>query len=164
MHALDLDGTILNYGGHATEETRYNLALLPMLPPPAPVAIVTNQGGIAFSRYHPDRYPTPLRVAARLNDACNFLRHHGYQVAAIYASCYHPKAKEADIQAVAQQLRELIALIVPAWRVYTTARSRKPSPLMLRAAGATAYYGDSAEDAEAAAAAGIPFVAVPRFQ
>lgn len=164
MHALDLDGTILNYGGHATEETRYNLALLPMLPPPTLLAIITNQGGTAFSRYHPDRYPTPLRVAERLNDACNFLRRAGYPVAAIYASCYHPKAKPADIQIVAQQLRELVALIVPTWTIYTTERSRKPSPLMLKAAGATTYYGDSAEDAEAAARAGIPFVAVARFQ
>jgi phosphoglycolate phosphatase-like HAD superfamily hydrolase len=34
---------------------------------------------------------------------------------------------------------------------------------MLRVAGATIYYGDSPEDAAAAAAAGVPFVAVPRF-
>lgn len=154
MIALDLDGTILNYGGHATEATRYNLALLPMLPPPATVAI----------RYHPDRYPTPLRVADRISDACNFLCRHRYSVEAIYISCYHPKAQETDIQAAAQRLREFISLLAPVWCIYTTARSRKPSPLMLRAARATAYYGDSAEDAEAAAAAGIPFVAVPRFQ
>ena len=96
MIALDLDGTILNYGGHATEATRYNLALLPMLPPPATVAI----------RYHPDRYPTPLRVADRISDACNFLCRHRYSVEAIYISCYHPKAQETDIQAAAQRLRE----------------------------------------------------------
>ena len=35
---------------------------------------------------------------------------------------------------------------------------------MLKVAGATIYYGDSPEDVAAAANAGIPFVAVPRFE
>jgi phosphoglycolate phosphatase-like HAD superfamily hydrolase len=50
------------------------------------------------------------------------------------------------------------------WRVYTAEAARKPNPLMLRTAGATIYYGDSLEDSVAAVNAGIPFVAVPRFE
>jgi len=163
MIALDFDGVIANYGDHTTT-TRINTGLLALLPRERqPVAICTNQGGMAFSRRNPARYPTPLQVAQRLNAGRNFLTRNGYPVAAIFVSAYHPKADAADIQRVAQELRELIAVIVPAWRIYTTERARKPHPLMLGAAGATCYYGDSPEDAQAAQAAGIPFVAVPRF-
>ena len=163
MIALDFDGVIANYGDHATS-TRINTGLLALLPcERQPVAICTNQGGMAFSRRNPARYPTPLQVAQRLNAGRNFLTRNGYPVAAIFVSTYHPKADAADIQRVAQELRELIAVIVPAWRIYTTERARKPHPLMLGAAGATCYYGDSPEDAQAAQAAGIPFILVPRF-
>ena len=163
MIALDFDGVIANYGDHTTT-TRLNTALLALLPRQRQhVAICTNQGGMAFSRHNPARYPTPQRVAQRLNAGCTFLAQSGYPVAAILASAYHPKADAGDIQSVAQELRELVAVFAPRWRVYTTERSRKPHPLMLRAAHATAYYGDSPEDAQAAESAGVPFVAVPRF-
>ena len=163
MIALDFDGVIANYGDHTTT-TRINTGLLALLPRERqPVAICTNQGGMAFSRHNPAKYPTPQRVALRLNAGCNFLARNGYPVAAVLVSAYHPKADAADIQRAAQDLRELLALFAPAWRVYTTERARKPHPLMLRAAGATCYYGDSPEDQQAAQAAGVPFVAVPRF-
>lgn len=161
MTAIDIDGTILNYNAH-TEETRYNTALLHVLQPCA-VTLVTNQGGMAFSRSNP-KYPTPLRVAHRINSACTFLQRNGYGVMAVLVSCYHPKAQVGDIQSAAAHLRELLSVQGFAWTVYTTERARKPHPLMLRAAGATIYYGDSQEDADAAKAAGIPFVAVPRFE
>lgn len=163
MIALDFDGVIANYGDHTV--TRLNPGLLALLPRQRqPVAICTNQGGVAFSRINPARYPTPLMVAQRLNAGCNFLRTHGYPVRAILVACYHPKAQEADIQWAAQALREYVSLLAPAWTVYASERARKPSPLMLKAVGATVYYGDSPEDAQAAQAAGVPFVAVPRFQ
>ena len=163
MIALDFDGVIANYGDHTTT-TRLNTALLALLPRQRqPIAICTNQGGMAFSRRNPARYPTPQRVAQRLHAGCAFLSQSGYPVASILISAYHPKADAADIQAVAQELRALLALFAPAWRVYTTERARKPHPLMLRAAGATVYYGDSPEDGQAASAAGVPFVEVPRF-
>ena len=47
--------------------------------------------------------------------------------------------------------------------VYTIARARKPQPLMLHSVMASEYWGDSDEDGEAAAAAGVPFVNVERF-
>ncbi len=163
MIAIDFDGVVANYNDHTTT-IRINTGLLALLPRRhQPVAICTNQGGMAFSHHNPARYPTPQRVAQRLHAGFTFLAQSGYPVAAILASAYHPKADAADIQAVAQELRELVAVFAPRWCVYTTERSRKPNPLMLRAAGATCYYGDSPEDAQAAAAAGVPFVAVPRF-
>jgi phosphoglycolate phosphatase-like HAD superfamily hydrolase len=163
MIALDLDGTILNYGSHTTE-IRINHALLSLLPRQRQrVAILTNQGGVAFSRINPAKYPSPEQVGRRLDVACTFLDEHGYQTVAIYASCYHPRAQAVDVQWAAASLRGEIASLVPSWRVYTTERARKPHPLMLRAAGATVYYGDSPEDGQAANAAGVPFVEVPRF-
>lgn len=164
MIALDLDGTILNYGSHVTE-IRINHALLSLLPRQRqPVVILTNQGGVALWRSDPNKYPSPEHVGWRLDAACTFLAEREYQTVAIYASCYHPRAQAVDVQWAAATLRGEIASLVPSWRVYTTERARKPHPLMLRAAGATVYYGDSPEDGQAAAAAGIPFVSVPRFE
>lgn len=163
MIALDFDGVVANYGDHTTQ-FRLNDGLFALLPRQRQyVAICTNQGGMAFSRSNLAKYPSPERVAYRLAAGCNFLHRHGYPVSAIFVSAYHPKAADADIQQVAAILRRHLPKIVSAWRVYTTERARKPHPLMLRVAGATIYYGDSPEDAAAAAAAGVPFVAVPRF-
>ena len=163
--ALDMDGTILNYGSHTTE-TRSNYSLLPMLPRERqPVAILTNQGGMAFSRQNPAKYPTPERVAERLYTAVRFLRDNGYPVSIIIASCYHPRAEHAAIQSAAAKLRTYMPqFVATVWRVYTSEAARKPNSLMLKVAGATIYYGDSPEDVAAAANAGIPFVAVPRFE
>ena len=165
MIALDIDGTILNYNAH-TKETRYNLELLTMLARNETrlVALVTNQGGMSLSFSNSGEYPMPSRVAQRINDACTFLRRNGYSAMSVHVSCYHTKATNADIQKAAAKLREFLSLGHFSWTVYTTERARKPHPLMLRAAGATVYYGDSPEDGQASAAAGIPFVSVPRFE
>lgn len=142
--ALDLDGTILNYGGHASE-TRINPALLALLPAPGPVVIVTNQGGMAFHRVNPARYPAPAQVADRLWTAAVYLGSRGYPVQAILVSCYHPRAERADVQRAARRLRREYAQ--DGIRIFTTARARKPRPYLLRLAGASVYYGDSPEDA-----------------
>lgn len=161
--ALDLDGTILNYHNHAAE-TRINLGLLALLPAGAPgtVVIVTNQGGMAFHRVNPAKYPSPAQVADRLWTAAVYLGGRGYPVQSILVSCYHPRAERADVQRAARQLRREYAQ--PGIRIFTTARARKPRPYLLRLAGATCYYGDSPEDAVAAQAAGVPFVRVERFE
>ena len=159
--ALDLDGTVLNYNQHASE-TRINPALLALLPAPGPVVIVTNQGGMAFHRVNPAKYPSPAQVADRLWTAAVYLGSRGYPVQAIMVSCYHPRAERADVQRVARRLRREYAQ--DGIRIFTTARARKPRPYLLRLAGATCYYGDSPEDAVAAQAAGVPFVQVERFE
>lgn len=167
MIAFDLDGTILNYNGH-TIAIRYNYALINLLRQTTvinTVAILTNQGGMAFSRQNPARYPTPERVAMRIYSASQFLQNNGWSVAVVMASCYHPRAQAVDVQWAAATLRTYLAAFgVPRWRVYTTERARKPNPLMLRAAGATMYFGDSDEDEAAAKAAGVRFVRVKRFE
>lgn len=163
--ALDMDGTILNYGSHLLE-TRCNLSLLALLPRQRqPVAILTNQGGMALWRSEPNKYPSPERVAERIYAAVRFLREAGWPVEIIIASCYHPRAEHVAIQSAAAKLRGYMPQFgAEFWLVYTAERARKPHPLMLKAAGATVYYGDSPEDGQAAQAAGIPFVAVPRFE
>lgn len=164
MIALDFDGVVANYGDHTTT-IRFNADLLLLLPRQRqPVVICTNQGGMVFSRLNPAKYPTPHQVAHRLAFGCAFLAQSGYPVEAIYISTFHPRAADSDIKLVAQRLRnELSVNAAPPATVYTTERARKPNSFMLRVAGATVYYGDSPEDAQAAEAAGIPFVAVPRF-
>lgn len=162
MIALDFDGVVANYGDHINE-LRFNDRLFAILPSPQPVAICTNQGGMAFSLSNPAKYPSPERVAERLIAGCMFLLKRGFSVQKILVSAYHPRADIKQIEHVARQLRLSLSLFPCIWHVYTTERSRKPSPLMLRACGATVFYGDSPEDGQSAKAAGIPFVLVERF-
>ena len=162
MICLDFDGVVANYGNHTTE-TRFNDALLALLPPERqPVAIITNQGGMALHASAPERYPAPERVAMRLLAGIGWLEARGYRVQMVLISAYHPRADRQMIERAAAQLRRELVLVPRT--VYTTERARKPHPLMLRAAGATCYYGDSPEDEQAARAAGVPFVRVPRFE
>jgi acid phosphatase class B len=92
------------------------------------------------------------------------LHDHDIEDVALRASCYHPKAPVKAIQDAAHQLRGLFSNHLFDWRIYTTERARKPNALMLRSVGASCYYGDSDEDAQAAKEAGIPFVRVERFR
>lgn len=176
--SLDLDGTILNYGDH--KDIRFNPALIPLLSKPTffdfgngkvlmkfspglTIGIATNQGGLVFSPTDP-RYPTPKDFAARLNAAIKWLKDGGYYVEDVRVSLYHHFVNRKTIEQVAQQVRKL-APEDPHIRtvVYTTARARKPSGMMLRAQKPLVYAGDSPEDAKAAVDAGIPFILVPRF-
>lgn len=158
---MDLDGTLLNFGNHLSE-CRVNVDLIRSLPPYERVIIITNQGGMAFSETNPDKYPMPWIVRERLFQARWQLLTRGLiRVPWILVSAYHPRADERVIQRVARELRNL-AEPMPV-TVFTTARSRKPEPYMLKRAGISVYYGDSPEDAEAAKNAGIKFVAVDRF-
>lgn len=162
MICLDFDGVIANYGNHTTE-TRFNDALLALLPPARQtVVIVSNQGGMAFHAVSPERYPSPERVAMRLLAGIGWLEARGYRVHKVLVSAYHPRADKPAIERAAAKLRREIVLVPRT--VYTTARSRKPSPFMLKAARASIYYGDSPEDEQAARAAGIKFVHVSRFE
>lgn len=163
MIALDFDGVVANYGDHTTQ-LRLNDGLFALLPRRnQPVAIVSNQGGMALHPTNSAKYPSPQRVAHRLQLGCHFLLKNGYPVAQILVAAYHPKATDEQVQRAARELRAALRTFRWDWSVYTTERARKPHPLMLRACGATVFYGDSPEDGEAAVAAGIPFVSVPRF-
>ena len=163
MIALDFDGVVANYGDHITR-TEFNAALPALLPrPPRRVVIVTNQGGMALHAHAPEKYPSPERVADRLRAGVTWLKARGYEVDSVFVSAYHPRADPKDVLSAAQRLRARFEPAQPKLIVYTDAHSRKPSPFMLQVAGATVYYGDSPEDEQAARAAGIEFVSVPRF-
>lgn len=162
MIALDFDGVVANYGDHTTE-VRFNEDLFALLPGPQPVTICTNQGGMAFSFGNPDKYPSPERVAERLLLGYQFLAKHGYPVQQILVATFHPKASQRNIDDASDRLVAALKGHGLNFYVWSWESARKPSPFMLRACGATVFYGDSPEDGEAAVAAGIPFVMVERF-
>lgn len=154
---LDLDGTICNYNAHGVE-IRTNPALLGMLPPQSLIAIISNQGGLPHGRIE------AAQVVRRMAAACTFLAQAGHQVVGIYASVFHPTATAGQVRSAERSLRYRAAQIGLPLSVFSTARSRKPSPFMLKHARISAYYGDSEEDRAAARMAGIPFVRVLRFE
>jgi len=84
-------------------------------------------------------------------------------VAFVHVCTYHPGAKTEMIEKAAQIVRDGLKPYFNDVRVYATERARKPSPLMLRAIGASCYYGDDDCDRQAAKAAGITFYQVERF-
>jgi len=167
--ALDLDGTLLDYSP-ASGAPRVNPAAIDMLIARgvSRVAIVTNQGGLPFGvagkrRKDGQPYPTPAQFCARLDAAHRALTRRGIHIIAVRVSCWHAYADPATIQLAARQVRDFGRGFGSDWTVYATERARKPAAFMLHSVGATEYWGDSPEDAQAAANAGISFVAVQRF-
>ena len=110
-------------------------------------------------------YPSPAQFLNRLAVAVGALERAGIKVDTVRVCVFHPRADKAAIQRAAAEVREGMGrtILVADWTVYTTARARKPAPLMLRSVRAAEYWGDSEEDGEAARAAGVPFVRVERF-
>ena len=168
--ALDLDGTLLDYAPEGPRP-RVNWAVIRELRRRGvkQVAICTNQGGLPWhvmgARRKDERpYPSPEQFCLRLRAAVTALSGVGIKVVAVRVSVFHPRADEAAIQRAARAVRtDLGRLMYVETKVYTTARARKPEPLMLRSVGATEYWGDSPEDEGAARAAGVPFMPVERF-
>ena len=171
MIALDLDGTLLDYSPEGTRPTvNWRVGRDLLRRGCHQVAIVTNQGGLPWfvlgaTRQDGRPYPSPTQFLSRLSVAVNALSYSGIRVAAVRVCVYHPRAEARAIQRAAAEVREGMtrSILADDWRVYTTARARKPQPLMLRSVGATEYWGDSDEDEGAARTAGIPFVRVERF-
>ena len=174
MIALDLDGTLINFGGGVPAVP--NMALLHALRSAGvrEVAIATNQGGIPFAvgqarEGKPVTYPTADEFAARLQVArwALFDAHMG--LCGLRVCVYHPKASPAAVKAAAEQVRRRLPQVLPVymapgdWHVYTSAYTRKPRGGMLSSLAPTGtYYGDSDEDEKAAAGAGWSFVRVER--
>lgn len=162
MIALDLDGTLISLD-RATDAV--NVALLHELRQRGArrIAICTNQGGIPFRIMGSERYPSAADFGRRLLAVGRCAWTHGVSVEAVRVACYHPKATPAAIERAARELRPSVAHVCPNWHVYASEAARKPHGLMLRSVGATEYWGDSEDDAGAAADAGIPFVRIERF-
>lgn len=167
MIACDIDGTLLEYGNHSSLPT-FNIALGEKLSNITTfVSLVTNQGGLPFSgelRRDGRPYPHPLDVVQRIIVLDGCLRMCNIAIKQIAICVYHPRAKSARIDWAARLLRRgLKPIYGRRVVVYTTAQARKPEPKMLLDVCATTYYGDDDCDAQAAQAAGIEFVRVPRF-
>lgn len=176
---VDLDGTLINYGFTPGDVPKINKPLVKGLPAmirqygAAGVAIITNQGGLAWglkgsARGSGTPFPKPSDFINRLFAAVNYLRLSQIRVASVYICTYHPDAQEHLIRLAASQVRESVKLMVAGGAigkgvVYAMSQARKPAPMMLLQAGAAVYLGDSPEDAVAARNAGISFVEVPRF-
>lgn len=162
MVCLDMDGVITNYGNHTTE-LRINHAFIRTLVENGikSVSICTNQGGLVFSTSNPEKFPTPQRFIERSSAAVDALREAGINVVSVHVAFFHPKAKLSELMNVHQQLSEISPQGFILWE---SEEYRKPNPGMLKASGATTFYGDSDEDGNAADAACCKFVKVERFQ
>lgn len=167
MIALDLDGTLLDYSPEGPEP-RVNPAVIAALQARGvtEVAICTNQGGLPFGVLDYKRkdnrpYPKPEQFAVRLRAAIAALTDAGIRIACVRVSLWHDYATEDALAMAAIQVKS-VHYGVPVM-VYTIPAFRKPNPFMLYWVGATEYWGDSDEDAQAAHNAGVPFVRVERF-
>ena len=164
MLCFDIDGTLLDYVQEMPPA--FNNDLIASLPPGTEVGLLTNQGGIARALAGQKRigsavpYPTPERFLVRLWSLLAHLRFMQIAVEAVLVATYNEHVDMELCEYAAYKLDYagpvcLVASADPAWR--------KPSPLMLQLAGCTEYWGDGDTDAQAAAAAGVPFQRVPRF-
>lgn len=169
----DLDGVFLSYGEHAGGAVRINTPLIEKLADDGvkELAIITNQGGMAFSKLPqpPMAYPTPRRVAARIILAVDAIEKRGVRVVGVYVSTYHPffiGSGFATCRKTARELRDCLAPALPGMRLVVSPEpeARKPQPRMLLWAEVDHYFGDSETDREAAEAAGVPFTLVERFK
>lgn len=158
IKGFDMDGTLIAYG--ESGDINYDL-IDQVVNPGDKVAILTNQGGIPLG------YRTVKQFVGRFTGLRYYLEVGcGAKVVGLQVALWHEKATRDQISAAFTGLidvyyvkgsDEMIAFI------WITPRSRKPDPFMLQVANVGIYYGDSDEDEQAAAAAGVAFVRVPRF-
>ena len=164
MLCFDVDGTLLDYGQRIPPA--FNGDLIARIQPDTPVGLLTNQGGIARALAGQKRrgstvpYPTPERFLARLWALLEYLRKRRVMVEMVLVATYNPEADSEFCELAASAVRDAgpVCLVASADQDW-----RKPSPRMLQLAGCSEYWGDDDTDAQAAAAAGVPFQRVPQF-
>lgn len=169
MIACDIDGTLLDYDYIPGQPPKINHALIERLRGEE-IALVTNQDGLPFGvkgviRKDGRRYPCPEDFVDRLKHLLEALHQADVTVRNIQICIYHPKADPYSIDVAHGCLLDGLDTIDRHGIIYIywIEHFRKPNPAMLIEAGATIYYGDSDEDAEAAFSAKIEFVSVDRF-
>jgi len=167
MIALDIDGTLLDYDLLPGQPPAINTALLAQLTGKS-IALVTNQGGLAFGWAGRDRtegrkFPSPADFMQRLSALMQACAAANITIKHLHVCIFHPKANMEIIGEVQYALFRLLCNMPFQSYIHTDSEHRKPSPAMLQEAGATIYYGDSDDDEQAAQAAGIEFVRVERF-
>ena len=166
MIGVDLDGTILNYGGHASGEIRINVARLTWLAAQeGGIAILSNQGGVNFHDANPAKYPSVEQIVARVVAVQKTMRRLDCgRLTRVRMATYHPNADPLRCIAVAKKLELALSEQISA-RIEVSGEPgwRKPQPGMFDGLRLAAYVGDSDEDGLAADAAGVKFLKVERF-
>ena len=166
MIGVDLDGTILNYGGHASGEIRINVARLTWLAAQeGGIAILSNQGGVNFHDANPAKYPSVEQIVARVVAVQKTMRRLDCgRLTRVRMATYHPNADPLRCIAVAKKLElALSAQLNARIEVSGAPDWRKPQAGMFAGLHLAAYVGDSDEDGLAADAAGVKFLKVERF-
>lgn len=166
----DIDGTLLDYNYIPGQFPQVNWKLVDTLRKRTDrITLISNQGGLPFgligtSRKDGRRYPTPQDFFNRCVYLIGALTVYHLEVNSIFVCTYHPKATvEANHQA-ALELESLFQSLFVPLSVSALPDWRKPSGLMLYAAGIDQYYGDSDEDEQAVANCDyVQFVKVERF-
>ena len=171
MIASDIDGTLLNFGDHETPPGVNFPLILNIASKTNRIALITNQGGLPWGLAGTQRadgrcYPHPRQFVDRVCALANILGACGIQISELRVAVCSPRAGNiANLRAASTTRRLLKKANLPfPIHIYSTERARKPNQLMLKAASAHCYYGDSDEDAAAACAAGIEFVKIERFK
>lgn len=162
---IDLDGTAMNYSPVDAGENRLNIPFLSQFTRNDEIVIVTNQGGIPFNVAGNPKYPSAWLVAQRIFDVQTYLTNRGVGFGGVHVSLWHEKVSMGNVVVATDELKQNLASAgVRFVSLYRIPQARKPKPGMLLWSGIEIYYGDSDEDREAAAAANVPFVMVPRFK
>ena len=180
---LDIDGCIAAYGIQPGERPLVNLGLIFQLATwgVTSVSLISNQGGLPFGIKERDvvqdlpvsddklitfqKFPTPNVLAYRLIYFDDVLAFYGIRVRDIHLSLHHDNAASERVDQAADELKyALDGMTRGTPFVYTSPTMRKPNPGMLKEAQINMYFGDSAEDEQAARAAHCEFVLVPRFR
>ena len=166
MIGIDLDGTILNYNGHASGEIRIAVARVGWIAMQTnSIAILSNQGGVNFHDTDPAKYPSIEQVVVRIMAAQKAIRlFRGGRLAHVRMATYHPNADPLRCEETARELESALRARLDARIEVSSAPGwRKPEPGMFDGLRLTAYIGDSDEDGLAAEEAGVKFVRVERF-
>lgn len=166
MIGVDLDGTILNYGGHAAGEIRIAVARIGWIAMQAgDIAILSNQGGVNFHDANPAKYPSIEQIVARVVAVQKTMRRLDCgRLTRVRMATYHPNADPLRCIAVAKKLELALSAHLNARIEVSGAPTwRKPQPGMFAGLHLAAYVGDSDEDGLAADAAGVKFLKVERF-
>lgn len=162
---FDLDGTLIAYGTPPGGKVIINDKLIDqLLETGDSIVIVSNQGGVPFALNGVTNMPMPEDIAVRLRTLTDYMAGRGIYIDGIYICAYHAKARADRVVEASRKIVSACAdLGITNIVSYMSQHARKPSPFMITASGVEAFLGDSDEDEQAAAAAGIEFVRVERF-
>lgn len=168
----DIDGTLLDYNYIPGAIPDVNIDLIRQFRRDGvdEITLISNQGGLSFGVQGIERkdgrgYPMPEDFVKRSIYLYGALALQGVHARALFVCTHHPRASADSCLHAAHNLDVMMDRVAQRLLrfVYNDAAYRKPKPRMLIEASIDRYYGDSDEDEQAAGAAGIEFVRVPRF-